>query len=55
VETKIESLVKDEVKINEALKGEEITFICEQEIRPRDQVYRVFEVETNAANNVKLI
>jgi putative protease len=55
VETRINSLVKDEVKINEAVKGEEITFICEEEVRPRDQVYRIFEVEPNAANNIKLI
>ncbi len=55
VETKIESLVKDEIKINEALKGEEITFLCEQEVRPRDKVYRIFEVEANAVNNIRLL
>lgn len=54
VETKVNSLVKDEVRINEALKGDEITFYCEDEVRPRDQVFKVFEVNKNAANNIKL-
>ncbi len=55
VETKVASLVKDEVKINEAVKGEEITFYCEDEVRPRDQVFKVFEVDKQAVNNIKLV
>lgn len=55
VETKVTSLVKDEVKINDALKGEEITFYCEGEVRPRDQVFKIVEVDKTAANNIKLI
>ena len=55
VETTVASLVKDEVKINEAVKGEEITFYCEDEVRPRDQVFKIFEVDKQAANNIKLV
>jgi putative protease len=55
IEMKVTSLVKDELQISGAEKGDEITFYCESEIRPRDQVYKIFEVNIDAANNVKLI
>ena len=45
VETVIESLLKDEIKIEEGMKGEEVTFICKEDIRPRDKIYKVIAAE----------
>jgi len=45
VETKIQSLVKDEKQIESAVKGEEITFYLEELVRPRDQVYKIVSIE----------
>jgi len=39
VELKLESFLKNDVEADSAQKGDEITFICENEIRPRDLVY----------------
>ncbi len=36
---KLKNIIKDEQKITEAVKGEEITFKCEENVRPRDSVY----------------
>ncbi|MBN1300154.1 MAG: U32 family peptidase [Melioribacteraceae bacterium] len=54
IETEIVSLVKDNESIIEGNKGEEVTFLCKDEVRPRDQVFRIFNVDSSAANNVKL-
>lgn len=43
VETTVTSLMKDDVKVNTAAKGDEVTFICEQTIRPNDHVYKIIE------------
>ncbi|MBU1679076.1 MAG: U32 family peptidase [Bacteroidetes bacterium] len=45
VEMKVESLVQDEKNVETALKGEEATFVCTSEIRPRDQVYKIVEAK----------
>ncbi|MFC2084505.1 peptidase U32 family protein [Bacteroidota bacterium] len=45
VETSVESLLKDESVLEEAKQGDQVTFLCEKDIRPRDQVYKVIEVE----------
>jgi U32 family peptidase len=39
VELKVEDILKDEVKIEEAVKGDEVTMLCEGLIRPKDSVY----------------
>lgn len=39
VELKLESFLKNDAKTLSAQKGDEITFLCEDEIRPRDSVY----------------
>lgn len=44
IETNVKSLMKDDVKVESAMKGDEVTFLCEEEIRPRDQVYKIVEV-----------
>lgn len=41
VEMKMESMLKDESKVDVGQKGEEITFKCEKVIRPRDKVYKI--------------
>ncbi len=45
VEKTLTEMVKEENKITEAVKGDEVTFKCEELVRPRDQVYKVVEVE----------
>lgn len=42
VELNIESIFSDDVNVNQASKGEEITFPCSELIRPRDKVYKIF-------------
>ncbi len=46
VETNIKSLMRNDVLSPEAKKGDEITFICKDPIRPRDKVYRIVERES---------
>lgn len=46
VETTVTSLMKNEVLVDEAKKGVEITFKCEEAIRPRDKIYKIM----NSAN-----
>ena len=43
VELDLKSIVKDEKEILEAVKGDEITFVCDKKVRPKDQVYKVVE------------
>jgi putative protease len=45
VEKTLTEMVKEENKITVAVKGDEVTFKCEELVRPRDQVYKVVEVE----------
>jgi putative protease len=45
VEKKISEMVKDEKEVEEAVKGDEVTFKCEELVRPRDQVYKIIAVE----------
>lgn len=40
-EMKLESMMKDEIKVGEGKKGEEITFKCDTAVRPRDKVYKI--------------
>jgi U32 family peptidase len=44
VELKLVSFMKNDLPDESAEKGEEITFVCESLIRPRDQVYLVKNV-----------
>jgi putative protease len=41
IEAKIESLVKNEINTKKALKGDEVTFPCEELVRPRDKIYKI--------------
>ncbi|MDD3558496.1 MAG: U32 family peptidase [Melioribacteraceae bacterium] len=41
VELKISQILKDEIPVVIGEKGDEITFPCNEEIRPRDQVYKI--------------
>ncbi len=41
VELNVESIYSDDVNVNQASKGEEITFPCNELIRPRDKVYKI--------------
>ncbi len=41
VELKPNKLIKDEVEIQEAIRGEEITFYSEEIVRPKDLVYKI--------------
>jgi len=41
VELTVKQILNEEVEVDEALKGEKITFICESLVRPRDKVYLV--------------
>jgi len=41
VELRINEMMKDERFVNNAEKKDEITFFCEDKIRPRDQVYKI--------------
>ena len=41
VETSLQSLMKDDKQVNGAVKGEEVTFYLNENIRPRDQVYKI--------------
>jgi len=41
VELNIESIFSNDVSVNKASKGEEITFPCAELIRPRDKVYKI--------------
>ena len=43
IELDLKSIVKDEKEILEAVKGDEITFVCDKKVRPKDQVYKVVE------------
>lgn len=45
VETKVISLMKDDAGVNEALKGDEVTFNCPELVRPGDLVYKVVPAE----------
>ncbi len=45
VETRLQSMMKDEKQIEKAAKGEEITFYLDELVRPRDQVYKVIHVK----------
>jgi putative protease len=46
IETTIDSLVKDETTVKEALKGDEVTFPCEELVRPRDKIYKIQNIES---------
>lgn len=44
VETKINSMMKDDNFVESAEKGDEVTFKCEEKIRSNDQVYKIIQV-----------
>jgi putative protease len=46
VETKAENIMVDEKFVEKAGKKEEVTFKCEDKVRPRDQVYKMINLET---------
>ncbi|MFA6596547.1 MAG: peptidase U32 family protein [Ignavibacteriaceae bacterium] len=41
VELMVKQIINEEVDVNEAFKGEKVTFNCESLVRPRDKVYLV--------------
>jgi len=45
VSLKLENILKDEINISEAVKGEKITFPCSEIVRPHDSVYLVAAVK----------
>lgn len=49
VETRIDKMLKDEKEVNAGKKGEEVTFVCSEDIRPRDKVYKIVKHVTDPA------
>jgi len=45
IETTISNMLKSGVGVNEAEKGDDITFVCAEDVRPRDKVYKIIEVD----------
>lgn len=45
IETTISNMLKSGVGITEAKKGDDITFVCNEDVRPRDKVYKIIEVD----------
>jgi putative protease len=41
VELKVENIIKEDISIQTAEKGDRITFPCPQLVRPHDTVYKV--------------
>ncbi|PIP77111.1 MAG: protease [Ignavibacteria bacterium CG22_combo_CG10-13_8_21_14_all_37_15] len=41
IESTVAKILNEEVEVNEALKGDKVTFYCEALVRPRDKVYLV--------------
>ncbi len=41
IEIKLDKMLDEEVELTEAEKGKRVTFICEQQVRPHDMVYKV--------------
>jgi len=46
VETSVGPMMKNEKQISTASKGDEVTFYCDEEIRPRDQIYKIIKTAT---------
>ncbi|MCX6150636.1 MAG: U32 family peptidase [Ignavibacteriales bacterium] len=44
IEIKLDRILDEEIEITEAEKGRRVTFICEQQVRPHDMVYKVVKV-----------
>jgi U32 family peptidase len=44
VEIKLDKMLDEEIEIIRAEKGKRVTFICEQQVRPHDMVYKVVKV-----------
>lgn len=45
VEVMPSEIILNEVSVEEAAKGDEVTFLCPETIRPRDMVYRIKHIE----------
>lgn len=45
IETTVNNMLKGGKGIDEAAKGDDVTFVCEEDIRPRDKVYKIIEVD----------
>jgi len=41
IESTVAKILNEEVEVNEAQKGDKVTFNCEALVRPRDKVYLV--------------
>jgi len=41
VELKIEKIIKDDISVSTAIKGERVTFPCGELVRPHDSVYKI--------------
>jgi putative protease len=46
VEIKLDTMLRNDITVEIAEKGDEITFICNEVVRPRDKVYVLKQVET---------
>jgi len=44
IETSVAKILKDEVDVSEAVKGDKVTFNCESLVRPRDKVYLIKDI-----------
>jgi putative protease len=44
VELKVENIIKDDLPILSAEKGDRITFPCSQLVRPHDTVYKIVNI-----------
>ncbi|MFA3783463.1 peptidase U32 family protein [Melioribacteraceae bacterium 4301-Me] len=51
VELKPNKFIKDNISVEEAMKGDKITFECEDLIRENDKVYKIVNVKENATSN----
>jgi putative protease len=47
VEVKVDNIIKDDLSIEAAEKGDRITFPCSHLVRPHDAVYKVVKLESN--------
>jgi putative protease len=50
IEIKLDRMLEEELEVNEAGKGKRITFICEQQVRPHDMVYKVVKAGDSISN-----
>ena len=50
IQMNIESLFKDEKKVDSAVKGDEITFPVSEKVRPNDKLFLIVDVKNDKPN-----